>query len=486
MRDATTPDEEWAQRLRGRVDDVVPTVPVDVGAAIRTGRRRRAARRLSTAGVTAAVVAGVVLAVPAVGALLDQEDGAPVLGEEAHDGVARVLEDGPDCFAEDVLRQLGIDPHSRERLQATGLMTVLHEHGVGPAATPGELPAGFEPVAVVECRVAPDEPLSAVVPVVYEQVTLGPSFARRAVAGTTDVVAFIEALQLPSETYEEMAERMAGLGSVGCELLPWYAPAVFLVDADGRAVRPVWPTDGCGFSVPGIREAYAALEPVGAVRYEGRFDTYTTLQLREAAARLQPLLDERGVAWSWVGPSDDLDALVVSGPLTAVDTEAQEEVRALVAQRIGPVPVEFAADEPERAATARPFDPDVRTGTVPMRIEPSVLRSGPAREVRVTYPDGTPRGIAYVLEHGWPGLTEPVWKLRFFLVAGLDGRPGDWWPAEGDATPDGGARGWADIGIEGEGPDVLTVPSDLEPGTWRLCTANAPQNVCEYLHVDEP
>ena len=40
-------------------------------------------------------------------------------------------------------------------------------------------------------------------------------------------------------------------------------PDVWLVDAEGRAIRPAYPADGCGLPKPGVGDALADLTPVG-------------------------------------------------------------------------------------------------------------------------------------------------------------------------------------------------------------------------------
>jgi hypothetical protein len=40
-----------------------------------------------------------------------------------------------------------------------------------------------------------------------------------------------------------------------------------------------------------------------------------------------------------------------------------------------------------------------------------------------------------------------------------------------------------DYGVEGVGPDGLVMPDQIEPGYWRLCTANAADHACVQLVV---
>lgn len=42
-----------------------------------------------------------------------------------------------------------------------------------------------------------------------------------------------------------------------------------------------------------------------------------------------------------------------------------------------------------------------------------------------------------------------------------------------------------DYGVGGAGPDGLIMPDDIEAGLWRLCTANALNDVCVRLTVEQ-
>ena len=41
-----------------------------------------------------------------------------------------------------------------------------------------------------------------------------------------------------------------------------------------------------------------------------------------------------------------------------------------------------------------------------------------------------------------------------------------------------------DYGVGGPGPDPLIMPADIEPGQWRLCTANARVQMCTQITVN--
>lgn len=49
-----------------------------------------------------------------------------------------------------------------------------------------------------------------------------------------------------------------------------------------------------------------------------------------------------------------------------------------------------------------------------------------------------------------------------------------------------GGRGFGgdDYGVPGPGPDGLLLPADMDPGRWRLCTANTAVQICTQFTVD--
>lgn len=95
--------------------------------------------------------------------------------------------------------------------------------------------------------------------------------------------------------------------------------------------------------------------------------------------------------------------------------------------------------------------------------------------VEVSFPQGTRRGTAFVLEEE----TEGGWQLRYFLFRA---RP-DLGRAPSHALP-GEDVGWTDIAVEGPGPESLRLPPDLEGGDYRICTAGSgPMDMCARLEV---
>lgn len=107
-----------------------------------------------------------------------------------------------------------------------------------------------------------------------------------------------------------------------------------------------------------------------------------------------------------------------------------------------------------------------------MTITPAA--AAPGAQIRLTYPAGYERGIAF-------SLADPAdeKKLSYYLTAGREKSKPGWW----SATDTGSGRGWPDIGIVGPGPDRLVVPDTAADGTYLLCTANAATKACALLTV---
>jgi hypothetical protein len=100
--------------------------------------------------------------------------------------------------------------------------------------------------------------------------------------------------------------------------------------------------------------------------------------------------------------------------------------------------------------------------------------AAPGEIVELSFPGEMVRGIMYVLEEE----TGASWIYRYILLSGGTNptwhRPGD----ESVAIPD--------IGAAGVGPDRVVIPDEAPPGTYRICTGNARQNVCVRIEIVEP
>lgn len=122
---------------------------------------------------------------------------------------------------------------------------------------------------------------------------------------------------------------------------------------------------------------------------------------------------------------------------------------------------------------ADPFD-----GAATNRPELLVISPGmaePGDQVELSFPQGTSRGVAFTLEEAARG----GWAWTHVLTSGVDGysdgKPS--WVARG--TP----YGWEDIGVNGSGPDLILLPEGIDPGAYRICTANAGTNLCGEITV---
>ena len=125
-----------------------------------------------------------------------------------------------------------------------------------------------------------------------------------------------------------------------------------------------------------------------------------------------------------------------------------------------------------------PVDPWPIDGAVmrpeAMFVEPVRARSGDM--VAVTYPVGWDRGILYAIDADVGG----EWDRRHLLISDANGgRP--MWFTLGDADVAVEA-----VGIGGPGPDRVPIPEGIEPGAYRICTANAGENICTPIEVVVP
>jgi hypothetical protein len=143
-----------------------------------------------------------------------------------------------DCMSPAVLSDLGLVPASAEDVETR------------PSASPepGRVPDDFVPVSVVVCT--PDGSLKD---------ASGTWLALTASHREGDLEPLVAALKKPS------APR-GGTCSTG----QTEAPALWLVDALGRALRPTWPTDRCGQPSPEVTEALAVLQETDSEQYPVR------------------------------------------------------------------------------------------------------------------------------------------------------------------------------------------------------------------------
>lgn len=161
-------------------------------------------------------------------------------GERAAlDTPTAVVVGGPDCLSSQVLADLGLVAAGASGRSGT-------PHADAPEA--GRVPDGFLPVSVVVC--APGGTL---------QDSSGTWVALTASRREGDLEPLVAALRRPS------AQR--GGTCSGAAVVP---PSLWLVDALGRAIRPVWPTDRCGSPQEAVSVALDALEETDSEQYPVR------------------------------------------------------------------------------------------------------------------------------------------------------------------------------------------------------------------------
>ncbi|MCP2637476.1 hypothetical protein K0817_013010 [Microbacterium sp. HD4P20] len=144
--------------------------------------------------------------------------------------------------------------------QAVAAVDCSAEWDVGWGSVPGD----FEPVAVYVCDPVlelaprPDPPLELITP---EQLAQTPPPAAdpapapeqaepRLLEG--DLSPLLAAFAVPNDP------KWPG----PCTAIGVIVPDVWLVDADGRAIRPAYPVDGCNVPKPGVTEALDELTPI--------------------------------------------------------------------------------------------------------------------------------------------------------------------------------------------------------------------------------
>jgi hypothetical protein len=105
-----------------------------------------------------------------------------------------------------------------------------------------------------------------------------------------------------------------------------------------------------------------------------------------------------------------------------------------------------------------------------MVVEPA--RARPGELVGVRFPGGWDRGILFALD----AKAGDGWARRWMLISDGSGGEPLWFPSGQDVAVEA-------IGVAGQGPDHLLIPDVAEPGTYRVCTANAGQDVCAPVEI---
>jgi hypothetical protein len=127
------------------------------------------------------------------------------------------------------------------------------------------------------------------------------------------------------------------------------------------------------------------------------------------------------------------------------------------------------------ASAEGPTLPPDLAGT--MTVEPG--SAAPGEVVTLRFPPQSVRGIAFVLSRWDDG----DWTEELYLTSDWGDparQPGGWWRVEDSVN-----RGWAQVAVEGAGPDRVVVPDAAQPGDHLLCTANAVDRACALLTVTD-
>ncbi|MBW3665893.1 MAG: hypothetical protein KY469_22650 [Actinobacteria bacterium] len=126
------------------------------------------------------------------------------------------------------------------------------------------------------------------------------------------------------------------------------------------------------------------------------------------------------------------------------------------------------------ASRLRPRPPEPAPSMRPdlLVLQPATAR--PGEFVAMHFPQVTMRGVAFQLDRR----TELGWETVYWLTSdGNGGKP------TSIRVGSEGNYGWPDVGVDGPGPDRVLIPHGIEPGRYRLCTANAGDEFCAPLDI---
>ena len=166
------------------------------------------------------------------------------------------------------------------------------------------------------------------------------------------------------------------------------------------------------------------------------------------------------------GPADD------AGPTPSAEDQSSQQ--------------DAATDEPPHpglvAPEEGPYDPDAEVRPDLMEVDPD--EASPGDQVELLYPQGTSRGVGFVLEER----VEDSWQVRYFLTVpdiGVGDDPpedlwGSWFPPDNPDRLD-----WPSVGVDGTIPGRALIPEPATPGEYRICTANTDPNFCAELTITQ-
>jgi hypothetical protein len=118
-----------------------------------------------------------------------------------------------------------------------------------------------------------------------------------------------------------------------------------------------------------------------------------------------------------------------------------------------------------------PIDPEAAVDPGRMVVSPAVAEAG--KLIELSFPGGHDRGLLFAID----AATSDGWARRAMLLSDANGGTPQWSPADGEGLL------VEMVGIGGRGPDRVPIPEDLPPGDYRICTANAVENLCVRLEI---
>lgn len=126
--------------------------------------------------------------------------------------------------------------------------------------------------------------------------------------------------------------------------------------------------------------------------------------------------------------------------------------------------------QPEPEPSHPVADPNAQMQPEVMLVEPA--RARPGEIVSLTFTAPKDRGVAYAIELE----TDDGWQRLHLMVSDANGGEPRWFEAGEEPIVEA-------VGIAGPGPDRVPIPDVLPPGDYRICTANAGENICTPIEI---
>lgn len=123
-----------------------------------------------------------------------------------------------------------------------------------------------------------------------------------------------------------------------------------------------------------------------------------------------------------------------------------------------------------------PWPIDSEAAVDPERMVVTPVAAEPGALVDLTFPRGQERGVLFAIDAATPD----GWARRALLLSDANGGSAQWSSADGEGLL------VEMVGIGGRGPDRVPIPDDLPAGDYRICTANAVENLCVRIEIVAP